>query len=137
MLTMNDIRTYQRGQKAKAEDLANNKINQLIGQEESQANAMEQQVNQQTERSLEEDANTVLQELHKAKDPQAEFEQLPPILQKKVMELMNGGNQQQTEQQPQTEQSNDGYTRQPMGDGDGDNDSLPDTQPESPEQYSR
>lgn len=138
MLTMNDIRTYQRGQQANAEELAGKKINELVGQEEQQATEMEQQAQQHTERSLEEDANLVLQELQNSENPQAEFEKLPPILQKKVMELMDGG------QQKVPEDNTDGqYERQPSNneavadDGDGDNDTLPNTPPEDTEQYLR
>lgn len=135
---MNDIRTYQRGQQAHAQELADKKIDELVGQEEQQANEMQQQAQQHTERSLEEDANTILQELQNSDNPEAEFEKLPPILQKKVMELMNGG------QQEEPVESTDGqYERQSSDNGPitanvvDDDDTLPNTSPEGTEQYSR
>ena len=115
MVTMDDVKAMQRGKEAEVEEksseLAARKIDEMIGQIEQDVQGEEQMLQQDrmekgaTGNGIDADAQEIMEALHNdPENAEAMFEQLDPVMQQKILELMPNPQGDAAQQEPAPQQ---------------------------------
>lgn len=102
--TYDDIENRQRGADKQISDLANLQLQDAVAEDEADMLKAEDDASQQEDNAMTEDALSVIEEMERlsaeGEDHTAYFENLPPVIQARVSELLSGSlNDAKAEQQ--------------------------------------
>ena len=124
-VSFEDVDLMRRGRESKAQELAGRQLDEMLNSMQQQTQIEQQQVSQEGEDKLTQDAMMILEHL----DDPKEIEKLDPRMQEKIYEILNGNI---PDDHPELQQGNPDQ-QLPMDNSDGEQ-QLPESNPNEEQQ---